>query len=292
MGKVNKIVVFTLLVIAACVSIFFYQKNPQSVKDIKDLFFNKNENSVINAIKKEIDTPGALFAKIESAKAFLSNSGVFSFTNAERKKAGLPLFASNRTLDTIARARLDDMFAKGYFEHVSPEGQSASTVAEQYGYEYISIGENIALGNFENDQVLVDAWMNSPGHRANILNKKFTSLGVAVGKGIYKGKSTWIGVQIFARPLSLCTKIDETLKNQIDSENTEVSQLQTEITNLGVELQAMQKQGRYDRDVYNQKVDEYNALAKDINAKITNLKLDIATYNAQVRSFNSCISSE
>jgi prefoldin subunit 5 len=184
------------------------------------------------------------------------------------------------------------MFAKGYFEHVSPEGQSASTVAEQYGYEYISIGENIALGNFENDQVLVDAWMNSPGHRANILNKKFTSLGVAVGKGIYKGKSTWIGVQIFARPLSLCTKIDETLKNQIDSENTEVSQLQTEITNLGVELQAMQKQGRYDRDVYNQKVDEYNALAKDINAKITNLKLDIATYNAQVRSFNSCISSE
>jgi uncharacterized protein YkwD len=292
MRKTNKIILFVFFVLVFIGMFFLYQKKPQSINDIKNIFFNKNTNSVIDTIKKEIDTPGALFAKIESSKAFLTNTGVFTQTNVERKRAGLALFTSNRTLDKVAKARLDDMFEKGYFEHVSPGGQSASTVAEQFGYEYISIGENIALGNFENDQVLVDAWMNSPGHRANILNRKFTQLGVAVGKGIYNGKTTWIGVQIFARPLSLCTKVDETLKNQIDRENSEVSSLQTEITDLEAAIQAMQRKAGYDRDVYNQKVDEYNALAREINAKITNLKLDIVTYNAEVRSFNGCISSE
>lgn len=282
-----------LVTIALFVSAFvLYQNKDALLQNAKSLLHLEGKDSVIATIKKEISTPGALFARIESSKAFLTHSGVFNLTNTERRSHQLAIFNANKNLDLIASARLQDMFAKGYFEHVSPTGESASSVANTYGYEYIMIGENIALGNFENDQALVTAWMNSPGHRANILNEKFTELGVAVGKGTYHGKSTWIGVQIFARPLSLCAKIDETLKQKIDSENHEISQTQSVLSQLQAELDSMARNGSYNRSLYNQKVDSYNSLAKTVNTSISALKADIATYNNQVRIFNLCTGAQ
>ena len=63
------------------------------------------------------------------------------------------------------------------------------------------------------------AWMNSPGHRANILNPHFQEIGVAVGKGMYEGHETWIAVQSFGMPLSACPASDANLKIKIDANN-------------------------------------------------------------------------
>ncbi|MEK9184720.1 MAG: CAP domain-containing protein, partial [Patescibacteria group bacterium] len=176
-------------------------------------------------------------------------------------------------LNKIADIRLTDMFAKQYFEHFSPQGIGASEVSKDVGYEYILIGENIALGNFADDEMLVKAWMDSPGHRANILNTRFTEIGIAVGKGEFKGKNTWIAVQIFARPSSLCPLIDKDLKTKIDA-------YQTALTTIKADMEKNQT---------TMKPSEYNDLARKINNTIAELKNFIATYNDQIRAYNICI---
>lgn len=242
--------------------------------------------SDIRDFAREISTPGALVSRIESSNAFLTEGGVFEYTNIERAKEGLTPLVASRGLSDIAKERLDDMFLYQYFEHVSPKGESASTVAVDLQYEYIAIGENIALGNFENDQALVQAWMDSPGHRANILSGKYTALGVAVGKGIYEGKTTWIGVQIFARPLSACPLASEELKQNISLARGNIQDLDNEITRVEKELEQAKKNGDY--DTYNALVEAYNNLAREINNQSAALKVMVDEYNSKVRAFNAC----
>ena len=278
--------IFVLVLLA--LGLYFFQKGDEIRRQAKNLLENLNIESIIEGIKQEVNTPGALVAKIESERAFLTVGGVFQFTNAERVRLDLNTLESNATLNAVAKARLDDMFANQYFEHISPTGGSVSKEAQRFGYEYISIGENIALGNFEDDETLVAAWMASSGHRANILSTKFTEIGIAVGKGIYQGKSTWMAVQVFARPLSECSQVSVSLKSKIDSEKDEISSLETQIKQLEVELEKMEK-NRSNREAYNQKVSEYNLLVRQINDLIAVVKSDITKYNDQVKQYNNCI---
>ena len=145
----------------------------------------------------------------------LTRDGILQWTNTQRASvASLPALAGNTKLDTVAKERLDDLFEKQYFEHVSPDGTSAKDDAKTAGYSFILIGENLALGDFGTDERVVGAWME-PGHRANILNTKYTELGVAAKSGTYQGRETWMAVQIFRHPLSSCQGPSEDLKSQI-----------------------------------------------------------------------------
>ncbi len=246
-------------------------------------------NNITNAIKKEISNPVPLVWNKNSAQAYLTHDGVIAWTNTQRKDtSGLPPLADNATLDKIAEERLADMFAKQYFEHISPDGIGATNLAKDAGYDYISIGENIALGNFDNDQVLVQAWMDSPGHRANILNTKFTEIGVAVASGMYEGKKTWIGVQVFGKP-NTCTYADETLKTKIENTTNVLNDGKIKIAKMSGELEAMKNDSSVDRDVYNAKVEEYNTLAHELNSLSATIKNIVSQYNAQVVRFNACI---
>ena len=155
------------------------------------------------------------------------------------------------------------------------------------GYQFIAVGENLALGNYENDQALVQAWMDSPGHRANILNNRFREIGVAVAQGTFEGRQTWLAVQAFALPLSACPQADDTLKAQINLLELQVAELKVRADAILTEFEQL-KQKR-DREQYNQKVEEYNTIANQINSLIAQLKGSVAQYNEQVRSFNSCI---
>lgn len=119
---------------------------------------------------------------------------VLKLVNQERSKAGLnPLKLSDK-LTSIATIKAKDMADKKYFSHDSPTYGSPFQMLQQFGVSYSSAGENIASGQTSAEQVMKD-WMNSSGHRANILNKNYTELGV----GYYKGDQTeW--VQLFIRP--------------------------------------------------------------------------------------------
>lgn len=217
----------------------------------------------------------------------LTRAGIIANANSQRKANGnLPALSENATLDAVAAARLADMFQKQYFAHVAPDGGSAETIAKTFNYEYLAIGENIALGEFAGDADLVAAWMASPGHRENILSPHYTQIGVAALEGVFEGKTVWIAAQIFAKPASACPAVDANLKADIDDAKDRLAQIQAQIQAKKADLDAMEpKYG----SAYNQQVDEYNTLVRKYNTLLEQTRLQTNQYNAQVAAFNSCI---
>ncbi len=102
---------------------------------------------------------------------------VVELTNAERRKQGLPDLQLDVKLSQVAREKSNDMQNKGYFSHTSPTYGSPFDMMRDFGISYQAAGENIAQGQKSPEEV-VQAWMNSEGHRKNIMNPEFTHIGV------------------------------------------------------------------------------------------------------------------
>lgn len=177
----------------------------------------KNIDLLKNATSTSTTTPVKISGKKNTPTSF-SVAGIIKHTNIERTKLGLKPLTVNIKLNSSAGLKTDDILLNQYFEHVSPTGKSASDLVRETKYDFELIGENLALGNFGSDQKLVAAWMGSPKHRANILNPKFTEIGVSVAKGVYKEQEQWIFVQHFGKPQPNCVRSDSNLKDKIDVE--------------------------------------------------------------------------
>jgi uncharacterized protein YkwD len=124
-------------------------------------------------------------------------AGVVTLTNAERTRRGLVALAVEPRLTAAAQAHSDDMARRHFFAHESPEGQSVADRARARGYVYRIVAENIAAGQRTAEEV-VTGWMNSPGHRANILNGDLRQIGVGYALGGEYG-TTW--TQVFGTPM-------------------------------------------------------------------------------------------
>lgn len=110
---------------------------------------------------------------------------VVRLVNSERAKKGLKPLSHNWELSRVARYKSEDMKNKGYFSHTSPTYGSPFQMIKSFGITYRTAGENIAKG-YPTPQAVVDGWMNSSGHRANIMNSSFTEIGVGyVSSGNY-----------------------------------------------------------------------------------------------------------
>jgi hypothetical protein len=120
-------------------------------------------------------------------------------TNSSRLSQNLGVLTSNPTLAYAAQLKANDMAEKSYFAHTSPEGRTPWYWFTEGGYKFIYAGENLAV-NFVDSEDVVRAWMNSEGHRANILNDKFTEIGIALASGKYNGQDTIYVVQLFGQP--------------------------------------------------------------------------------------------
>jgi len=120
-------------------------------------------------------------------------------TNSGRTVNNLQELNINPFLQEAAQLKADDMAAKSYFSHVSPDGKTPWQWLEEVGYDYIYAGENLAVDFIDSEDV-VTAWMNSSAHRANILNNKFSEIGIAAARGTYEGRETTFIVQFFGRP--------------------------------------------------------------------------------------------
>jgi len=99
--------------------------------------------------------------------------------NAARRKAGAPALRANPLLDKAAQKHAEDMLARGYFAHESPDGGTVRERAKEAGYDWREIGENIAEGQLTVGDVM-NGWMKSPGHQRNILNPGFSELGTGL----------------------------------------------------------------------------------------------------------------
>ena len=110
---------------------------------------------------------------------------VLELTNQERAKYGVPALKLDVELSKVAREKSRDMQAKGYFDHNSPTYGSPFDMMKKFGISYRSAGENIAMGQ-QSPQEVVNAWMNSEGHRKNILNANYTHIGIGhIAQGNY-----------------------------------------------------------------------------------------------------------
>jgi len=285
--------ILAILIVGVCVWLVLQQswfKNKLSGITILNQTQKQTVADQLQSIKKEIFTPPPLKSTRQSQQAFLSASGVISQTNLQRAQNGaLPALKENTKLSAAAQAKLNDMFAQQYFEHNSPQGRGPADLANSAGYEYISVGENLALGNFDNDIVLVQDWMDSPGHRANILNDGYEEIGVAVGQGIYDGKTVWLAVQEFGRPISSCPIVDENLKTEMANSQAQIDNSEPRLNELKKYLDSVQPQTPAEAEIYNQKVADYNNLVKIYNNLVDRLKLQTESYNAQVRAYNACL---
>lgn len=125
-----------------------------------------------------------------------SPSEIIKLTNQQRQKSGLGDVVENPLLDQAAASKAADMFANDYWAHYSPSGKSPWVFINAAGYKYIYAGENLAR-DFENANEVVYAWMNSPSHRANLLDKNFKEIGVAVSDGKLGGREGILVVQMF-----------------------------------------------------------------------------------------------
>ncbi len=119
--------------------------------------------------------------------------------NSDRSEENLGNLKISPVLVEAAQAKANDMAEKGYFAHNSPEGLTSWHWFSEAGYSFSYAGENLAV-NFSDSMDVENAWMKSPTHRANIMNGKFTEIGIATAVGEYKGKETVFVVQMFGTP--------------------------------------------------------------------------------------------
>jgi uncharacterized protein YkwD len=121
---------------------------------------------------------------------------VVALVNLERAKVGCAALTADPRLVDAARAHSADMANRNYFAHDTPEGVGVGTRVTEAGYRWSAVGENIAKGQPDAAAVM-KAWMNSPGHKANILNCRYRQIGVGPA---FQGRSP-LWTQDFATPL-------------------------------------------------------------------------------------------
>ncbi len=210
---------------------------------------------------------------------------IINLTNKERQSRGMAPLYRNRKLDNAALKKALDMFERQYFAHDSPTGVTIEDLASGVSYDFVALGENLAYGGFETEQDMVAGWMNSPGHKANILSGKYTEIGAAVVKGLFNGKEVWMGVQEFGKPAAACPTVDETLKINIEKNSTDLDVIAQKITEKKEVLQTADPATDL---TYDAEVDEINALVIEHNALVQKIKTWIEEYNKSVAQYNLC----
>lgn len=284
-------------------------------------YFGSDLANLYNFLKNKqelhISLPGKLFGPSGNQTQVLKTEKIIYWTNQYRLENNLKALSMNLLLTQAAQKKVDDMFENQYFDHVSPSGTTPSDLVISVGYNYKYTGENLALGNFPDEKQLVDAWMASPGHRANILNQNYTEIGVAVGTGPFEDReNTLISVQEFGSPAPNCTLPDKNLSNQISSERNQAAKLKTDIDTKIKQEQTLVNQAndltRKGNDIYAQTGDaaqaqKYWKEADTIKAQVSQIDLEvknkqaelqslersinqsIETYNSEVNKYNRCI---
>lgn len=190
--------------------VYYYQSNNINIDEINSLLEKYMQNVQIKqptdqpaevAVPKEETTTTEQQAqqptqqqpaqteqpKTEQSASQLSayEQKVVDLTNQERAKSGLPALQVDTTLSKVAREKSLDMQRNNYFSHTSPTYGSPFDMMKKFGITYKAAGENIAKGQRSPEEV-VNAWMNSEGHRKNILSSNFTHIGVGhVADGNY-----------------------------------------------------------------------------------------------------------
>ncbi len=135
-------------------------------------------------------------------------ANLLAYTNQQRSAAGQTVLVLNEQLSKAAAAKAADMFASQYWAHTSPAGRDPWSFVNEAGYSYLFAGENLAR-DFGDSKGVVDAWMNSPSHKENLLNSRYQDIGFAVVNGKYNGYETTLVVQMFGAKSARIPSVEE-----------------------------------------------------------------------------------
>lgn len=147
-----------------------------------------------------------LFVVLVPTEAFLlpdvlknQQDEIITLTNEVREQKGLPKLTGINALDRSSTARATDMSENSYFSHKGPNGHTLSYFLKKSGYSYRVAGENLAMG-FSDPQSVVNAWLKSPTHYANLVDSDYTQIGIGVEAGYFNGQPTVYVAQHFGDP--------------------------------------------------------------------------------------------
>jgi len=150
--------------------------------------------------------------RILGVQAEITQAKLVGETNSERVKLGVASLTVNRELTVAAEAKARDMIAKDYWSHNAPDGTKPWYFLEMAGYKYEEAGENLARG-FNSAEGIVAAWMDSPSHRANLLDEDYSEVGFGVVNGTLGGKRTTLVVAMYGKPQTAATAMTGGLRN-------------------------------------------------------------------------------
>jgi hypothetical protein len=141
------------------------------------------------------------------------------------------------------------------------------------------------MGDFVSSKDVVRAWMESPGHRANILSPTYTEIGIAGGKSVYKGRTIWMVVQSFGLPKSACPAVDSELRTDLETVRSKLELLERILPVRETRLQVGQKS----RATYLANLESYNATVLLYNDLVAEHRAKVEAFNAKVEAFNACL---
>ncbi len=279
-------VLFILIFFGGIFSFFYFSFGEKMInnltnlasKDLIDNIFSKP--NIIENGKERIPV-----IRENGDSGVLTVRGIIEETNRHREFYFANPLSENHNLNRIAESKLDDMFTNQYFAHVSPSGESVGDIAERKGYKFLLIGDNLAMGNYKDDKDVVRAWMESPGHRQNILEERYQEIGVAAKEGIYREKNVWMAVQVFAMPTSACPEIDPSLELQIEQKRSEMKNLLEKREKVKEEIAAAPRGS----ELRVQKAEEYNEITREYNELHNQLNNLVNEHNRQIRLKQECI---
>jgi hypothetical protein len=194
--------------------VFFVISHGMIVLYMKHYFFPTRHNSYhphIFSTKKIMVimcVALAIFATSIFGSRFISTSGILAsiqtaflveLTNQDRQNNSAQSLQVNPLLVEAAQRKANDMASKSYFAHTSPEGLTPWFWFGDVGYSYKYAGENLAV-NFSDSLDVHRAWLASPTHKKNIIDPRFTEIGIATAQGVYKGRPATFVVQMFGTP--------------------------------------------------------------------------------------------
>ena len=188
---VSFIIAFCLIIVPVFAATYKVQPN-----DTMWLISSKTGYSVsdILAANPQIKNPAFIYAgqiiNLPSSGIASKQQEILKLVNAQRAARGLMGLKMNANINYVATLKAQDMAKNNYFSHVSPRYGTPFTMMQHYGIKFTAAGENIAMGQ-KTPQEVMNAWMNSPGHRSNILSPSYNQIGIGIAKNS-KGVYYWV----------------------------------------------------------------------------------------------------
>ena len=177
------------------------------------LFWSKASGTLLTGAMLSMALSGAFPSRSKAAN--FTSDEVIALVNEYREGEGLSELDTDDKLMKAAMDKAKDMLEKGYWDHYGPNGETPWQFIKGEGYQYSVAGENLAKG-FNDENRMMNAWLNSPAHKANIAKTEYTDIGVAVIDGELEGENVTLVVQVFGKE-KVSTVQNQEIKGEISS---------------------------------------------------------------------------